>query len=337
MSKLVAALDFNNQGVTNVATPSADGDLDTVGARNSAVSTAIGALPQPMVYKGVFDASAGDYTAISTPSPGWVYRVSVAGTIGAHTFGVGDELVINSTYISGTVVDGNVDQFDPGTLRTTDIETSIRVSGTAVDTKVASEAAVRSVLLDNLIGMVPVIAIIVSNIDLATNGLSSISGYTPSEGDTVAVTGQTTTIDNGLYVAHTSGGWLRLSGWGTGEYIGGRIFQVQAVGYQVVVGAPYDSGTSGSLVGTDKIYIVPIFATDKSATHVYDADVGDGTNATLTVTHNLGTKATVVSVYDNTTPYEEVLATVKHTDTNTITLTFGTAPTSSQYHCVVIG
>jgi hypothetical protein len=67
----------------------------------------------------------------------------------------------------------------------------------------------------------------------------------------------------------------------------------------------------------------------------YAANVGDGTNTTYTISHNLGTKDVIVSIYDNSSPYAEVICDVQHTSTSAITLLFSVAPTSNQYRVVV--
>lgn len=67
----------------------------------------------------------------------------------------------------------------------------------------------------------------------------------------------------------------------------------------------------------------------------YAIDVGGSTS--VTVTHNLGTKDVLVNLWDNTTPFAEVIADVQHTTTNTVTLLFQTAPSAAQYRCVVLG
>jgi hypothetical protein len=69
----------------------------------------------------------------------------------------------------------------------------------------------------------------------------------------------------------------------------------------------------------------------------YAANVGDGTNTSYTITHNLGTKDVIVSVYDNSSPFAEVICDVQHTSTSAITLLFSVAPTSNQYRVVVHG
>ena len=69
----------------------------------------------------------------------------------------------------------------------------------------------------------------------------------------------------------------------------------------------------------------------------YAANVGDGSNDSITITHNLGTRDVIVTLYDNASPYAEVICDVQHTTTNTITLLFSVAPTSNQYRVVVQG
>ena len=69
----------------------------------------------------------------------------------------------------------------------------------------------------------------------------------------------------------------------------------------------------------------------------YAASVGDGSATTYTVTHNLGTKDVQVTVYDNSSPYAEVVADVQHTSTTAIAVLFSVAPTTDQYRVVVQG
>ncbi len=64
------------------------------------------------------------------------------------------------------------------------------------------------------------------------------------------------------------------------------------------------------------------------------ANVGDGTNTSYAVTHNLGTRDVMVQVYDNTT-YETVFLDVTRTNTNVVTLNFATAPSSNAYRVVI--
>ena len=69
----------------------------------------------------------------------------------------------------------------------------------------------------------------------------------------------------------------------------------------------------------------------------YAASIGDGSSTSYTVTHNLGTKDVQVTVYDNSSPYAEVVVDVQHTSTTAVTILFSVAPTSNQYRVVVQG
>lgn len=84
---------------------------------------------------------------------------------------------------------------------------------------------------------------------------------------------------------------------------------------------------SGSGIGIDTSVVVRKYATS----------VGNGSATSYTVTHNLGTQDVTVAVYDNSSPYAEVICDVQHTSTSAITVLFSVAPTSNQYRVVVHG
>lgn len=56
--------------------------------------------------------------------------------------------------------------------------------------------------------------------------------------------------------------------------------------------------------------------------------IGDGTETSYTVTHNLGSRRVMVQMYDSSS-YETVYAEVKRTTTNTLTIDFNTAPATN--------
>ena len=66
----------------------------------------------------------------------------------------------------------------------------------------------------------------------------------------------------------------------------------------------------------------------------YAANVGNASATSFAVTHNLGTVDVIVMIKDNTT-LEEVFADVVITDTNTVTVTFATAPASNAYRVII--
>lgn len=62
------------------------------------------------------------------------------------------------------------------------------------------------------------------------------------------------------------------------------------------------------------------------------------TSATsYTITHNLGTKDIVASIYEVASPYAEIVADVEHTSDSVLTIKFAVAPASGEYRVVVIG
>lgn len=66
----------------------------------------------------------------------------------------------------------------------------------------------------------------------------------------------------------------------------------------------------------------------------YTALVGDGTNTTYTVTHNLGTTAVLIELFEVSTG-ALVWADITVTSTNVVTVSFKTAPSSNAYKIVI--
>lgn len=88
---------------------------------------------------------------------------------------------------------------------------------------------------------------------------------------------------------------------------------------------------TGITVGADSVGVDTSVVTRKFA-----QSIGNGALTSIAVTHNLGTRDVEVQVYDNAT-FETVEVDTVRTDTNTVTLTFATAPASNAYRCVVQG
>jgi len=62
------------------------------------------------------------------------------------------------------------------------------------------------------------------------------------------------------------------------------------------------------------------------------------TSATsYTLTHNLGTKDIITSIYEVASPYAQIEADVEHTSDSVVTIKFAVAPASGEYRVVVIG
>lgn len=103
------------------------------------------------------------------------------------------------------------------------------------------------------------------------------------------------------------------------------------------------TGTSGKIyvaLDTNKTYrwggsaYVEI---SQSTIHKYSTTItGTGSKTDFVITHSLGTRDVVVNMYENTTPYQQVWADIKMTSTSQVTVTFATAPTTSESYRIVI-
>jgi hypothetical protein len=119
--------------------------------------------------------------------------------------------------------------------------------------------------------------------------------------------------------------WVQIAGPGT--LTAGNGINITSNVVSAVVESGAGLSLSGSGLAIDTAVVV----------RKYAASIGDGTNTTYTVTHNLGTRDVQVTVYDNSSPYAEVVVDVQHTSTTAIAVLFSVAPTSNQYRVVVQG
>jgi hypothetical protein len=144
-------------------------------------------------------------------------------------------------------------------------------------------------------------------------------------GDTLANTGWVLTTDNPITLNTTGLTFTQFSGAGTYTASNGVVLGATggANNFSAVAGTGITVNSGGININTAVVVTK------------YAADVGNGSSQSITVSHNLGTKDVIVSVYDNTAPYAEVICDVEHTSTTAITLNFTVAPTSNQYRVVV--
>jgi len=155
-------------------------------------------------------------------------------------------------------------------------------------------------------------------------GLTGAAVYV-SEGTTNADKAFTQTVDP-ITLGTTALTWTQLGGGnaytaGNGLLLTGSAFSV--------VADPVTGG--GILVTSAGVKIDTSIVVRK-----YAVDVGNGSLTTITVTHNLGTLDVDYTLYEKATGIV-VDADVVIATTNTVTITFATAPTSAQYRCVVAG
>lgn len=212
---------------------------------------------------------------------------------------------------------------------------------------------------------------VLSSTNIALTGLQTIDGVSLAANDRVALIGQTTGSQNGLYSAQ-SGAWTRVTDMdanteltgGTeflvaeGTTYAGSVWRITNTGAitlgsttltfaQVNQQTTYTNGNGLDLTGS--VFSVKVVASggitvsgsgiqvDTSiVARKYSADVGDGTATSIAVTHSLGTQDVTVSVRDKATN-AGVLVDWVATSTSVVTLTFATAPTAAAYRCTVTG
>lgn len=112
---------ISNIEVDNFKTGVLDTDLSAVAgtdttipsakAVKSYVDTQIASLASDLTYKGTFDASAVDFTALADGIRGDFYKVSVAGTIDSIDYQIGDMIIVNKN-VTGTPVTADIDKID---------------------------------------------------------------------------------------------------------------------------------------------------------------------------------------------------------------------------------
>lgn len=209
-----------------------------------------------------------------------------------------------------------------------------------------------------------------SNINLASPG-ATIDGITMASQDRVLVSAQTTSADNGIYIWNGSAvAMTRALDASTFEELeqavttveegtsGGTTYRQDQVngtiGSSAInwvtfgTAAPTASETTAGIAeiatqtevntGTDDLrFITPLkLASWSGRIKKYAVSIGDGSNTSYTVTHNLGTLDVNVTVFANSTG-DEVITDVTHATTNTLTVVFASAPASNAYRVVVIG
>ena len=89
--------------------------------------------------------------------------------------------------------------------------------------------------------------------------------------------------------------------------------------------------TSEALAGSDTLRAVTPAGL---AARSFAATIGNGSDTSIAVTHNLNTRDVIVQIYDSTN-YDTVYADVVRTNTTTCTITFTSAPASGAYRVLV--
>jgi hypothetical protein len=204
----------------------------------------------------------------------------------------------------------------------------------------------------------------VALVNTTLNGLTTVNGYTPVAGDRILCTAQTTTTQNGVYIA-SSGSWARVTPQEEGP---GALWYVQngtSAGTSWI-----DNNTTAVTIGTTAVTIVQFAASlvyhgtasigiDGSNNITATAASGGGISTTSgiavdnTVSRSAtvavpvpgsGTSVTVTSPYTPAAGRRLMVAVYRNSDNAQVqcyvsaatgsasaTLDFGTAPTTGQY------
>ena len=195
---------------------------------------------------------------------------------------------------------------------------------------------------------------VISTTNVALSGLLTIDGVTLVANDRVALVGQTTASQNGIYVA-ASGAWTRsVDADGNSEVTPGMAFFVEegttyadsqwrlTTNGSIVVGttslafaqigaaSSYTNGTGIALAGN-------VFSIDTAVVvRKFAQTIGDNAATSITVTHGLNTLDVQVQVVLVSTG-ETVECDVSRGTTTQVTLGFAVAPALNAYRVIVQG
>ena len=150
----------------------------------------------------------------------------------------------------------------------------------------------------------------------------------------------TVTVDEGTANAGTSWRQTEVNGtidsddvtWTAFGTVIGQATETSAGKIELATQAEVNAGTD-----VDRAVTPATLAGYTGFAKKYAASIGDGSNTSLTVTHNLGTRDVVVEVFRNSGNYDKIIVETRHATTNTVDVVFASAPTSTPFRVVVTG
>lgn len=204
-----------------------------------------------------------------------------------------------------------------------------------------------------------------ANVSLASPG-ATVDGITMTANDRVLVRAQTTASENGIYIWNGAATLMtRAPDASTSNELEQAVVTVEegtnagASYRQTLVNFSLGSGSvawtsfgssagaastsSSGLVqiatqaevntGTETLKVVTpeTLAASVLASKKYTGTMGDGSATSITITHNLGTRALDIEVYRNSGNYDTVLVETQRPTINTVTFVFDTAPAAAAF------
>lgn len=307
-----ADFSMSSHKLTNVTDPTSAQDAAT---KNYVDATAQGLQIKPTATVVAETAMPAGTYSNGTAGVGATFTVTATGatTIDGHVLALGDLVLLTaqgSAFQNGlyTVTTAGAGGVATVLTRHVDMDQAAEFPGAFIPVSNVGTNNGNSLWLANPSGAVTVgtTAIPFTQLNGATDLLA---------GAGLAISGNTISVENG--------GVLTVAHGGTAASTAAGARGTSGIGAQT---APSGGGSGG--VQSIQADGIPVKV---------ECVIGDGSTTSFVITHNLGTRAVIVDISADATPWQQVDADVFKTSTNTITITFAVAPTSSQFTVTIIG
>lgn len=330
----------------------------TSGMTSEQVQDIVGTMVvQSGLIQVTYDDNAGTLTIATTATANssdatLLARANHTGTQLASTISDFNTAALAAVPASSTTVVGKVELADSTETQTmTDTARAVTPSGLAAAS--VSAPTVNRIIRRDASGRAQVVDPSVAA-DIATKNY--VDGRTGAASETVsgivelATAAETTTGTDTTRAVHPAGLKVELdkkSGTAhthTASQVTDFTTSVQSL-VNVAIAALVDSSPTAldtlnelaAALGDDPNFAATMTTALGTKIETFAATVGNGVATSYAVTHSFGTRNVNVQVFQSGTPWANVVAEVRLTDTNTVTVLFGVAPTTDQYTVVVQG
>lgn len=160
------------------------------------------------------------------------------------------------------------------------------------------------------------------SIDASTSDELEQACVTVEEGTNAGVTYRQTTVNFTL-----GSGSVTFTTFGIAS---GAASETSSGIAEIATQAETDAGVDDLRIVTPLKLATSVFATKK-----FNANIGDGSATSYTVTHNLNTRDVTVSVIRNSGNYDDVIVEVQRTSVNAVIVIFDTAPAVNAFRVMI--